>query len=108
MATASIRLIGWAGVRVGALVFATGFLAAPAAAQGAWKPAKSIEYINPAAPGGSVDLMIRATKKFADDARLHADVVSNVLYKRGGMESPARTQHVGRRIHEFGSPLEVL
>ena len=83
MATASIRLIGWAGVRVGALVFATGFLAAPAAAQGAWKPAKSIEYINPAAPGGSVDLMIRATKKFADDARLHADVVSNVLYKTG-------------------------
>ena len=55
---------------------------APAAAQTTWKPARSIEYINPAAPGGSVDLMIRMTKKFAEDAKLH-DLGANVLYKTG-------------------------
>ena len=83
MAKASIRLTGWASVQAVALVIAAASPSAPAAAQGAWKPAKTIEYINAAAPGGSVDLMIRATKKFADDARLHPDVVSNVLYKTG-------------------------
>ena len=42
---------------------------ADAGAQSGWKPAKPVEFVNPAAPGGSVDLMIRLTKKFAEDTR---------------------------------------
>ena len=53
-----------------------------ARAQGGWKPAKPVEFVNPAAPGGSVDLMIRLTKKFAEDTRTF-DVASNVIYKTG-------------------------
>ncbi len=53
-----------------------------AGAQSGWKPAKPVEFVNPAAPGGSVDLMIRLTKKFAEDTKAF-DVASNVIYKTG-------------------------
>ena len=49
-----------------------------ASAQSGWKPAKPVEFVNPAAPGGSVDLMIRLTKKFAEDTKSF-DVASNVI-----------------------------
>ena len=55
---------------------------ADAGAQSGWKPAKPVEFVNPAAPGGSVDLMIRLTKKFAEDTKAF-DVASNVIYKTG-------------------------
>ena len=51
-------------------------------AQATWKPVKPVEFVNPAAPGGSVDLMIRLTKKFAEDNKAF-DVPSTVLYKTG-------------------------
>jgi len=50
-------------------------------AQG-WKPTRPIELVNPAAPGGSVDLMLRMVKKFVDDNKL-VDVPVNVVYKTG-------------------------
>ena len=58
-------------MRVIAAALAAGacWFAGAAAAQGGWKPAKPVEFVNPAAPGGSVDLMIRLTKKFAEDTR---------------------------------------
>lgn len=56
--------------------------ATAALAQGSWKPAKPIEFVSPAAPGGSVDLMVRLTRKLAEDARLY-DVASNSIYKTG-------------------------
>lgn len=55
--------------------------AAGANAQG-WKPTRPIELVNPAAPGGSVDLMLRMVKKFVDDNKL-VDVPVNVVYKTG-------------------------
>ena len=48
----------------------------------AWKPARAIEIVNPAAPGGSVDLMCRSFKKFLEDNKL-VDVPVNVVYKTG-------------------------
>lgn len=48
----------------------------------AWKPARPIEIVNPAAPGGSVDLMCRSLKKFLEDNKL-VEVPVNVLYKTG-------------------------
>lgn len=48
----------------------------------AWKPSRPIEIVNPAAPGGSVDLMCRSLKKFLEDNKL-VDVPVNVLYKTG-------------------------
>lgn len=62
-------------------VFAGGFLDT-ASAQSGWKPQKPVEFVNPAAPGGSVDLMIRLAKKFAEDVKAF-DVASNVIYKTG-------------------------
>jgi putative tricarboxylic transport membrane protein len=50
-------------------------------AQG-WKPTRPIEIVNPAAPGGSVDLMNRSLKKFIDDNKLTDQPVS-VVYKTG-------------------------
>ncbi|HMS79141.1 MAG TPA: tripartite tricarboxylate transporter substrate binding protein [Burkholderiaceae bacterium] len=60
------------------------FAAFAAAAQTAapWKPTRAIEIVNPAAPGGSVDLMCRMLKKFIEDNRL-VDVPVNVVYKTG-------------------------
>ena len=58
-------------------------LALPLHAQtSAWRPSKPIEIVNPAAPGGSVDLMCRALKKFLEDHKL-VDVPVNVVYKTG-------------------------
>ena len=51
-------------------------------AQTGWKPTRAIEIVNPAAPGGSVDLMCRALKKYIDDNKL-VDVPVTVLYKTG-------------------------
>ena len=34
----------------------------------AWKPTRPIEIVNPAAPGGSVDLMSRSLKKYLERA----------------------------------------
>lgn len=65
-----------------ALAVCSCWLAGAAGAQSGWKPAKPVEFVNPAAPGGSVDLMIRLTKKFAEDTRTF-DVASNVIYKTG-------------------------
>lgn len=48
----------------------------------AWKPARPVEIVNPASPGGSVDLMCRYLKKFMEDHKL-VDVPINVLYKTG-------------------------
>jgi putative tricarboxylic transport membrane protein len=47
-----------------------------------WKPSRAIEIVNPAAPGGSVDLMSRMLKKFIEDHKL-VDVPVNVVYKTG-------------------------
>lgn len=55
--------------------------AVTAHAQG-WKPSRPIELVNPAAPGGSVDLMLRMVKKYIDDNKL-VDVPVNVVYKTG-------------------------
>jgi putative tricarboxylic transport membrane protein len=48
----------------------------------AWKPAHTIEIVNPAAPGGSVDLMSRSLKKYIEDNKL-VDVPVNVVHKTG-------------------------
>jgi len=48
----------------------------------AWKPTRPIEIVNPASPGGSVDLMCRSLKKFMEDNKL-VDVPVSVLYKTG-------------------------
>jgi putative tricarboxylic transport membrane protein len=48
----------------------------------AWKPTRPIEIVNPASPGGSVDLMCRSLKKFMEDNKL-TDQPINVLYKTG-------------------------
>lgn len=65
-----------------ALVLAYALLAPAVHAQSAWKPTKTIEYVNPAGPGGSVDLMIRITKKFAEDHKMH-DVPANAIVRSG-------------------------
>ena len=68
-----------------AVTLATALLALPLlprAQAPAWRPAKAIEIVNPAAPGGSVDLMCRALKKFLEDQKL-VDVPVNVVYKTG-------------------------
>lgn len=75
------RWVGSVGAAAAAALF--GIVPAPAAhAQAPWKPSKPIEYVSPASPGGSVDLMIRLTKKIAEEARLY-DVASNAVYKTG-------------------------
>lgn len=48
----------------------------------AWKPTRPIEIVNPASPGGSVDLMCRSLKKFMEDNKL-VDVPITVVYKTG-------------------------
>jgi putative tricarboxylic transport membrane protein len=48
----------------------------------AWKPTRPIELINPASPGGSVDLMNRSLKKFMEDNKLTDQPIS-VVYKTG-------------------------
>jgi putative tricarboxylic transport membrane protein len=48
----------------------------------AWKPTRPIEIVNPASPGGSVDLMCRSLKKFMEDNKL-VDVPISVVYKTG-------------------------
>lgn len=48
----------------------------------AWKPTRPIELVNPASPGGSVDLICRSLKKFMEDNRL-TDQPVNVVYKTG-------------------------
>lgn len=47
-----------------------------------WRPTRAIEIVNPAAAGGSVDLMARTLKKFIEDNKL-VDVPVNVVYKTG-------------------------
>lgn len=59
-----------------------GAFSAPAALAQAWKPSKTIEIVNPASPGGSVDLMCRYLKKFVEDHKL-VDVPVNLIYKTG-------------------------
>ena len=54
----------------------------PGDAQVPWKPARPVEFVSPAAPGGSVDLMIRLTRKIAEEAKLY-DVASSAVYKTG-------------------------
>ena len=53
-----------------------------AQAQGPWKPSRAIEIVNPAAPGGSVDMMARMLKKYIEDNKL-VDVPVHVVYKTG-------------------------
>jgi putative tricarboxylic transport membrane protein len=68
-----------------------------AQAQGPWKPSGPIEIVNPAAPGGSVDMMSRTLKKFIEDNRL-VDVPINVVYKtgaNGGIALDYVNQHRG-------------
>ena len=48
----------------------------------AWKPTRPIEIVNPASPGGSVDLMARSLKKHLEDHKL-VDVPVTVVYKTG-------------------------
>ena len=55
--------------------------ATTAFAQG-WKPSRPVELVNPASPGGSVDLMLRMVKKFVEENRL-VDVPVNIVYKTG-------------------------
>jgi putative tricarboxylic transport membrane protein len=65
-------------------IFALALLAAcalPVHAQ-AWKPTRTIEIVNPAAPGGSVDLLCRALKKYLDDNKI-VDVPVTVIHKTG-------------------------
>ena len=65
------------------LALGTLLVAATAHAQApAWKPTRPIEIVNPASPGGSVDLMCRSLKKFMEDNKL-TDQPINVLYKTG-------------------------
>lgn len=65
------------------LALCAAFLTFAAGAQtSAWKPTRPIEIVDPAAPGGSVDLMCRALKKFIDDNKL-VDVPVTVVYKTG-------------------------
>lgn len=67
-----------------------------ATAQG-WKPTRPVELVNPAAPGGSVDLMLRMVKKFVEENRL-VDVPVNVVYKTGANGAIALdyvNQHAG-------------
>ena len=71
-------------------------MALGASAQG-WKPTRPIELVNPAAPGGSVDMMLRMIKKFVEDNRL-VDVPVNVVYKTGANGAIAldyMAQHTG-------------
>ncbi len=70
-----------------------------------WKPARAVELINPAAPGGSVDLMLRMFKKFVEDNRI-VDVPVNVVYKTGANGAIALdylNQHAGEGEVLFAS-----
>lgn len=63
--------------------FALSLAVAGAHAQpAAWKPTRTVEIVNLAAPGGSGDLVCRMLKKFIDDNKL-VDVPVNVVYKTG-------------------------
>lgn len=64
------------------IAFSALFLAFDCLAQTSWKPTKPIEIVNPASPGGSVDLMCRSLKKFMEENRLTDQPVSTV-YKTG-------------------------
>ena len=66
-------------------------------AQTPWKPSRAIEIVNPAAPGGSVDMMSRMLKKYIEDNRL-VDVPVNIVYKtgaNGGIALDYVNQHRG-------------
>lgn len=68
-----------------------------AQAQSPWKPSRAIEIVNPAAPGGSVDMMSRMLKKYIEDNRL-VDVPVNIVYKtgaNGGIALDYVNQHRG-------------
>ena len=68
-----------------------------AQAQGPWKPSRAIEIVNPAAPGGSVDMMARMLKKYIEDNKL-VDVPVHVVYKtgaNGGIALDYVNQHRG-------------
>ncbi len=68
-----------------------------AQAQAPWKPSRAIEIVNPAAPGGSVDMMARMLKKYIEDNRL-VDVPVNIVYKtgaNGGIALDYVNQHRG-------------
>jgi putative tricarboxylic transport membrane protein len=72
---------------------------AHAQAPAGWKPSRTAEIVSPAAPGGSVDAMSRAIKRFAEENKL-IDVPFNVLYKTGaagsiGLEYMAQNQGRG-------------
>ncbi len=56
--------------------------ASHAQSQSAWKPTRPAEIVSPASPGGSVDVMSRAIKRFAEEQKL-IDVAFNVVYKTG-------------------------
>ena len=68
-----------------------------AQAQTPWKPSRTIEIVNPAAPGGSVDMMSRMLKKYVEDNKL-VDVPVNIVYKtgaNGGIALDYVNQHGG-------------
>lgn len=70
-----------------------------------WKPARAAEIVSPASPGGSVDVMARAIKRFAEDNKL-IDVPFNVVYKTGASGSIAleyMAQNAGRGEFLFAS-----
>ena len=74
------------------LSFALALLAGAAHAQPqpSWKPARAAEIVSPAAPGGSVDVMSRAIKRFAEENKL-IEVPFNVVYKTGASGSIAHS-----------------
>ena len=89
------------------LSFALALLAGAAHAQPqpSWKPARAAEIVSPAAPGGSVDVMSRAIKRFAEENKL-IDVPFNVVYKTGASGSIAleyMAQNAGRGEFTFAS-----
>lgn len=70
-----------------------------------WKPARPAEIVSPASPGGSVDVMSRAIKRFAEENKL-IDVPLSVLYKTGANGAIAldyMAQNQGRGEITFAS-----
>jgi tripartite-type tricarboxylate transporter receptor subunit TctC len=76
----------------------------------AWKPTRPIEIVNPASPGGSVDLMCRSLKKFMEDNKL-TDQPINVLYKTGANGAIAldhvNQQQAGETLLAAAIPLKA-
>lgn len=70
-----------------------------------WKPTHPIEIINPASPGGSVDLMCRALKKFMEDNKLTDQPIS-VVYKTGANGAIA-LEYTNQQAHPGETVLSV-